>query len=656
MKNIHYDIEKLLSYAQAHLLLDDLDVVYARNLILDDLKLSSYVSYEVNTDELEALASPESLLEPILNYATENKVCFIKDRAKLSARIIGYVSKRPSELAEIHADLAARNVQKADDFLNDYLVKSNFVAYAPLKELCTFKPKSKPPSSALCTQSNAEIENLIAYAQSHLLLHDGDVPFVRGILVQELKVEETVPADAEYDMIDELSTPEPVLTPVLDYAVENGVIKPDAREKFSDRLISFLMKRPSEVSDTFCALQKNPVRAFDWLYDYAVKSNYVNFTAIAANKHWEGKGTRGKIEITINTLRPENSDADVEKSLTEKNNKYPPCVLCKENEGFSGNAPLRHKRSLRTVPLSLGGEEYFWQFSPFSYFNQHGNAISAAHTPMRTDKATFIKLMDFVDFMPNYFIGHNAVLAGVGGSVLTHDHFQAGKAAMPYFRAPMLKKLKCAAHPYIGIEIADWYCPVIRLSYTSKKPLADFADLIRTAWENYSDKDSDIIAATGTIQHNAIAVAARKVQGGYVLDLFLRNNRADSTYPDGIFKAHTYNRPIKTEAAALTETLGWFVLAGRLAGQLKRIEKFLTKETRYNVLKLDEDLKPFAPIIEKLIKEAGSGRLSAIEAHLNVKDEVNRICEGILDDIAVFKRDEAGQAAFAKFLATAGIE
>ena len=659
--NIYLDIEKLLVFAQSHLLLDDLDVIYVRNLLLDELKVTEYIQYEVDSDEIEAMTSVDAVLEPIVNYAIDNSVVKKSDRTRFAMRVMNLLTKRPGEITDQYLDLEASSVQKATEWLDDYMVKSNYAAYAAVRESCDLaekeaKGKSKIPAGMFALHSNSAVEKLLYYAQTHLLLDDLDVPWLRGILVDELKLTDCAECEISPDEIEELAVPDTLLEPILDYAVENKIVAVADRVKFSDKIMSLLIKRPSEVNDIFFDLyRKNAVKAFEWLYDYAIKSNYISYTAIQKNRHWEAKGTKGKLEVTVNLARPEKSNREIEKAATEKGEKYPKCPLCKENEGYSGKGTFR--KNLRTVPIVLGGEDWFWQYSPYSYFNQHGIAVNADHTPMEIRRSTFLKLLDFTDFIPTYFIGCNASLPRIGGSVLSHDHFQGGKSSMPMFKAPVLKKLKSLEHPYIKIEMLDWYNSVVRISYTNKERLADFADIIREKWALYSDLESGIIAHTGEIRHNSLAVIARKLpDSNYCLDLILRNNRTSKEFPDGIFAAHPENQPIKSEAVGIIESLGLFILPGRLDSQLSRIEKFLTKETRYNAAKLDAELAPFSLIIEKLIKEAGAGKLSEIEAHLNVKDEVNRICEEILSDTAVFKKDEAGQAAFAEFLKTAGIE
>jgi len=656
--NIHQQVEKLLQFAQSHLMLDDLDVIFARNSILDELKVTDYVQYEIDIEEIESLDKIDSVLDPVVEYAVQKGTCKIKDKQILAANILYILSRRPSELLSTYDEQKTLNPKKALDWLVEYNQKSNFIAYPvladALEELSKLKLKA-PKERQLLTHSIPVIEDLLGYSEAHLHLDGHDIPAARTRLLAELKAEVSEQEHlVDFEVIDELSVPDQVLASAVDYALENKVIKPGQENYLADKIMGLLTKRPSQIYDTFSALHaKNPVKAFEWAYDYAIKSKFVKYSAVTASRHWEAKNTKGRLDITINAARKENSDAEIEKAIAAKsNNQYPKCAICKENEGMSD------RKTFRTVPVTLNNSEWFWLFSPFSYFNQHGSLVSSEHTKAKTDKDSFVTALDFCDFLPmQSFVAKNASLPRVGGSILAHDHMQSGKSMLPMFKAPVFKTVKSAEHPYMKIELIDWYLPVIRLSYTNKKILSDYAQIVLDAWSNYNDEDANIIAKTGIDQHNTVAFAARRFTGGfYSLDLILRNNRTDKKHPEGIFAQTGINRAVKSEAVGVIETLGHFILPARLEEQLKKIEKFLTKESRYNIERLSDDLKIFAPTIEKLLKEAGSGRLSQFEAALNIKTEVNKMCEEMMLDCAVFKPTDEGRVDFDKFLATLGIK
>lgn len=494
------------------------------------------------------------------------------------------------------------------------------------------------------------IESLLYYAQAHLLLDDLDVIWARNMILDELHKSDYTQYEVDYEALDALDRPDSVIEPIVNYAVENGVITDENREYFAARIMNIVCKRPAEVTDLFADLHaKSAAKAFDWLYDYGIKSDYIHLTKIGNNRHWEAKATKGKIEVTVNTSRPEKNLKDIKAALDKKSDSnYPPCNICKENEGYAYGSQIR--QTLRTVPIVLGGEDWFWQFSPYSYFNQHGIAVNGEHTPMKVDGDTITKLFDFIDFMPGYFIGCNAALPGIGGSILTHDHFQGGAKMMPMHKAADKYKLKSAEYPYIEISVIDWYNSALRLACSNREKLIEFATKINDAWADYSDENVGIIAKSGDTRHNGITPIVRKAADKYVVEIILRNNRADDEHPEGIFHAHREFHNIKSESIGLIEAMGLFILPGRLDRQLAEVEKYLTKEVKYSAAKLTDDMKIHQPMIEKLLKEAGSAKLSEVEARLNVKDEINRVCECILDNTAVFKKDAEGEAAFEKFL------
>lgn len=479
------------------------------------------------------------------------------------------------------------------------------------------------------------IENLLYYAQAHLLLDDYDVVYARNRILDALKLTDYEEYEVDTDTIDALTNPDAVLVPLVNYAVESGIIAEDDRERFGDKLMSLVMFRPSEVVELFDDLHKrNPKKAFDWLYDYSVKSDYVKASKIAKNKHWEAKGTRGKLEITINLSKPEKDNKATAKLLETKSKSYPLCNICKENVGYAGHGMYR--ATLRPVPLELNGEEWFWQFSPYAYFNQHGIAVNVEHTPMKVDTDTFKKLFDFVDFAPDYFIGCNAALPRVGGSILTHDHFQGGGKLLPMHKAGDKIKLRNDKYPYIEASVVDWYNNVIRLVSTSREKLVECATDILNGWSTYDDESADLIARTSE-QHSTVTPIVRKVNGKYCMELILRNNRVSDKYPDGIFHAHPEYHNIKKEAIGLIEAQGLFILPGRLDAQLTEVEKYLTKEQKFIPANLDANMAPHKDMIERLLKEVGSSKPSQLEAQLNIRDEISRVCEQILIDTAIFK-------------------
>ncbi len=500
---------------------------------------------------------------------------------------------------------------------------------------------------------DVSVENLIVYAKTHLLLDEMDEIYVRNAVLDLLGVDSFTQYEVDEEAIENMNCPDEVIAPILAYAKDKGIVKEGEEVYFATKLMGLVSLKPSEMIYMFEDLHaQSPAKAFDFLYDYSVKNDYVKLTAISKNKHWEAKSTKGKLEITINLSKPEKSNKETAKLVGQKASTYPACAICKENVGFAGHGTYR--QNIRTIPLELGGEEWFWQFSPYAYFTQHGICINAEHTPMKVTPQTVVKLLDFVDYAPQYFVGCNASLPIVGGSILTHDHFQGGLKQLPMHKAAPLARYKNPEYPYVDTYVLDWYNSVIRLVSDNKKQIAEYAGKIIDAWQAYTDESVQVIAADENGQHNAITPVARKADGKYVVEIILRNNLTTEQYPDGVYHVHPEYQHIKSESIGLIEAMGLFILPGRLDRQLKQVEAFLSGVT-FNEKALDEDMKPFAKMIKKLIKENGSA-CSAVEAALAVKDEVNDVCEHILDNTAVFKKDEQGVAAFDAFLASVGIK
>ena len=417
---------------------------------------------------------------------------------------------------------------------------------------------------------NQALSDLLQYAKSHLSFREEDVAYATNVLMEKLRLTDFCPCWTNKKRIAALSCPDEIVAPVLAYAKENGIVEEGEEEFFTSDILDVLSPRPHEVVDKFfSSYQECPEKAFDELYDLGVKNDYVKLSAINRNKCWTAENTQNKIEITINLSKPEKNNKLTAKLKNVKTG-YPKCMLCKENVGYVGQG--RTRRNMRTVPMTLAGEKWFWQYSPYAYFYQHGIAINLKHTPMKLDEKTFEKILDFVDVAPQYFLGSNAPLPIVGGSILAHEHFQGGKYVFPMFKAPLGEALTC---PVQGVEgyILDWYNSVVMLKSENKAALIKAASKILNKWVHYTDEKVGIIAETDA-PHNTLAPIARKVDGEYVLYLQLRNNRCDEEHPDGIFHAHQEYHNIKSESIGLIEAMGRFILPGRLDRQLQEVEKF----------------------------------------------------------------------------------
>ena len=358
---------------------------------------------------------------------------------------------------------------------------------------------------------------------------------------------------------------------------------------------------------------------------------------------WIVNDEKGGLEITINLSKPEKSNSDVKKALSAAP-KYPKCVICPENMGYAGHGTTR--QNLRGHNMILGGDPWFWQFSPYAYFNEHGIAINASHTPMVVEEKNITNVLDFIDYVPEYFIGFNAALPIIGGSILAHDHYQGGRYTLPVFKSKDKYLFTAKTHPNVKISILNWYNNVIRLESTSRTEIEAVAQQIVRTWKSYDDVENNIIARTN-VQHSSITCISR-YDNKYIVDLILRNNVTSEEYPDGVYHAHPEYHNIKKEAIGLIEAGGMFILPARLKRQLAIVSDCL-QVNELNLDLLQEDMLVHKDMIQRLVDNHGIG-LSEDKANNVIKLEIERICREILYNTAVYKDTEAGNNGFIKFM------
>ena len=510
------------------------------------------------------------------------------------------------------------------------------------------------------TEPGIIIEKLLSYAENFLSLNALDKIFYRNLLLKELKLSEPYFGEIDLDYIKELTVPDQIVDELCDYAEQAGIIKAHQREHYSAYIMGIITPRPSEVNTVFRQLKEdmNIDAACKYLYDLSIKNNYIQKTAIERNIKWDYKDGDNVLEITINLSKPEKDNREIAKLLkSAKKTNYPPCVLCKENEGFEGTLTHAPRVNLRTVSLKLGGEDWFVQYSPYLYYNEHCIAISKVHTPMKVDGSTLIKLLDFVDYFPNYFIGSNAALPIVGGSILNHEHFQGGRHLMPMHRAGICKHFTHPSYPLVETGIIDWYNSAIRLTSVSRRELAELGALIIDTWRDYSDADLGIISQTDGAPHNTVTPIVRLIDGKYCLEIIFRNNRTDQSHPGGIFHAHSQYHNIKKEGIGIIEAMGLLILPGRLKTQLGEMAKVLCAQDGYSIEdteKADNLLFVHRHALKELWEK--HGKIKDIAAADKVlRDYINQTCVKILGCTAVFKKDDAGNAGFSKFLSSVGL-
>lgn len=498
------------------------------------------------------------------------------------------------------------------------------------------------------------LANLVAYAVDKLGLNHYDAIYAHNRLLAEFKLTEPEVADKK---LPDFQTG--IIDKIVDYAVENGLADPKAKLLFETKVIGLVMPAPSVVMAEFDAIAANQgiEAATDYLNALSVNSNYIRTPDIKKNIKWTANCPNGDLTITINLSKPEKSNEQValERSMPATN--YPKCMLCVENLGFEGSYKHPARETIRIIPMYLNDEPWFMQYSPYVYFDNHCIAVSERHQPMSITPMTFTRLLDFVELFPHYFMGSNADLPIVGGSILAHEHYQGGKKVLPMFGRPNRKSFAHPDYPTVNVAILDWYNSVIKLSGTVRKDIEALAQNILASWRKYTDTSVGVIAETSA-PHNTITPIACKEGDEYALYLILRNNRTDETHPYGIYHPTEDMHNIKKEGIGLIEAMGTFILPGRLASEITGIVDILTGKTALNFAELSDEKNPLSKhlgMIAQLVNDNGTAN-SSDDAEKIVVNYINNTCVRILECTAVFKNTEIGQKAFENFLATLGIK
>lgn len=497
-----------------------------------------------------------------------------------------------------------------------------------------------------------EIERLLKFGVRKKMISSWDVIPTRNALLELLKLE----APFEGEVIDDgAETPVEILNNIIDYAAENGIIEENTttyRDLFDARIMGMLMPRQGEVIKTFYEkVEKGSIeKATEWFYDLSRSSNYIMTERVAKNLWWPAATPYGDLEITVNLSKPEKDPKEIAKAKLMKQASYPKCLLCVENVGYQGRLNHPARQNHRVIPVELQGKQWFMQYSPYVYYNEHCIVFSGKHEPMRLTRDSLVRLVDFTEEFPHYFIGSNADLPIVGGSILTHDHYQGGRHQFPMEKAPVEKVYE--NHRFEGVEIGTvkWPMSVVRLRSNEKEKVIDAAMAIYEAWKQYSDEENDILAFTGDTPHNTVTPIARRKGEDFELDIVLRNNRTTEQYPDGIFHPHKELHHIKKENIGLIEVMGLAVLPGRLEQELELIAKVVAGEVSYNREEAlnNEMLNKHIDWVERLLENHKN--VSLDKAREIVKEEVGQIFARVLEDAGVFKRTEKGQKGFEKFI------
>lgn len=498
------------------------------------------------------------------------------------------------------------------------------------------------------------VEKLLCYAEKHLHLEAVDKTYVRNVLLSELKAGEPYEGEIDSESIAQMDVPDALFDELKTFAIENQLCEEYNAEIFCSNIFGMLTPMPSVVNREFGNIKNSDGAqvACDYLFDMCIKNGYIQKTAIGRNLKWTYQDGDRILEITVNLSKPEKNNKDIAKLLTApQSKKYPKCLLCKENEGFEGTLTHPPRRNLRTIKLRLGGQKWFVQYSPYAYYDEHCIAINEDHVPMSVDASTPDKLLDFVDALPNYFIGSNASLPIVGGSILNHEHFQGGLHLMPMHHAKIEREYVSDRFPDLKIGILNWYNSALQIEGEDRKSVAAFAANVINAWKKFSRPECDILCETDGTPHNAVSPICRKVNNKYVFTMILRNNRTNEQFPDGIFHVHPEYQNIKSEGIGLIEAMGLFILPGRLKRQLEDIAEILCGKSAYDEKALQDVNHPLyvhRNMIKTLLSEGLASNMD--DARARCENYVNKVCAAILDNTAVFKHDETGRAGFDKFI------
>ena len=487
------------------------------------------------------------------------------------------------------------------------------------------------------------IKKLVTYALEAGLIEKEDKIYMTNRVLEALGLDEYEESETVFENVDLEST----LAEILDFAVEKKLISPDttSRDLFDTKLMSIFVPAPSQVIKKFRALYEEcPEKATDFYYKFSCDTDYIRRYRIKRDLKWKSESQYGELDITVNLSKPEKSPEEIAAAKLAKQSGYPKCLLCVENEGYSGRMNHPARQNHRIMPITIDGAQWGLQYSPYVYYNEHCIVFNKAHTPMKIDKSAFRKLFDFVKLFPHYFIGSNADLPIVGGSILSHEHFQGGHYEFAMAKAETEKEFTVKGFEDVNCGIVKWPMSVIRISGADTDRLVELADKILTAWRGYTDEASFIFAETDGEKHNTITPIARKRGDKYEMDLVLRNNITTEEHPMGVYHPHSELHNIKKENIGLIEVMGLAVLPSRLKNELAILEKAILG---------GEDIKE-NEVISKHADWVASFRDKYSFTKDNTMDilkyEVGVVFAKVLEHAGVYKRDEKGFEGFMRFV------
>lgn len=485
------------------------------------------------------------------------------------------------------------------------------------------------------------IKSLVKYAIDNEMIEKEDEIWAINRICEALKIDSFEESEAKESDLEK------ILAVILDYAVKNGLCEDSVvyRDLFDTKIMGLITPRPSDVIKKFKSLyEKSPKDATDFYYKLSQDSNYIRKYRIKNDLKWITKTEYGDIDITINLSKPEKDPKAIAAALKMKAASYPKCLLCKENEGYAGRINHPARQNHRIIPMTLANTPFFMQYSPYVYYNEHCIVFNAEHTPMKIDRGAFEKLLDFIELFPHYFVGSNADLPIVGGSILTHEHFQGGNYEFAMAKAPIETEVKFSGFEDVEAGIVKWPMSVIRIASKDKAKLVELADKILTDWRSYTDEKSFIYAETDGEKHNTITPIARMRNGKFELDLVLRNNITTEECPLGYYHPHPEYHHIKKENIGLIEVMGLAVLPSRLKNEMALIKDAMLSGKDIASIEAIASHKDWAEMIMNKydINEDNCEEI--------LQQEIGIVFTAILEQCGVYSRDEEGKKGFIKFI------
>ena len=492
------------------------------------------------------------------------------------------------------------------------------------------------------------IKKLVQYGIDRGLVPECERIYTTNLLLDVMK--EDAYTDPDCDLSDIVL--EDVLEDLLKEAVKKGLTEDSVvyRDLFDTRLMNCLMPRPSEVAAEFWKrYEESPQAATDYFYKLSQDSDYIRRYRVCKDLKWKTATRYGDLDITVNLSKPEKDPKAIAAAKLAKQSGYPKCLLCMENVGYAGRVNHPARNNHRIITLTINGSRWGFQYSPYVYYNEHCIVFNGQHVPMKIDKAAFIKLFDFVKLFPHYFLGSNADLPIVGGSILSHDHFQGGHYEFPMAKAGVDREFTVKGFEDVKAGVVNWPMSVIRLNGPDSDRIIALADVILEKWRGYTDEAAFVYAETDGEPHNTITPIARKRGDNYELDLVLRNNITTEEHPLGVYHPHAKLHHIKKENIGLIEVMGLAVLPSRLDGEMADLEKAILSGAD---IRSDEVLSKHADWVEEFLPRYEN--VNADNIHEIVQKEIGQVFMEVLEDAGVYKRNEEGQAAFDRFIGMLG--